>query len=94
MHPGSRVLELGSAPGGWTQVIVDATNSKPGNPMILAIDRDHMDPVIGSKFVKIDIQSPETKEIIKEFFKQDAVDVVRLVSLKRWPYHSPPNDDF
>jgi 23S rRNA U2552 (ribose-2'-O)-methylase RlmE/FtsJ len=37
--------------------------------MVLAIDRDHMDPVNGAKFHQGDIKDPIVQEIISEFFK-------------------------
>jgi 23S rRNA (uridine2552-2'-O)-methyltransferase len=40
------VIDLGAAPGGWTQVAVECVKSKPDSPLVLAIDRDEMPNVI------------------------------------------------
>lgn len=55
-----KVLELGSAPGGWTQVAVEFTKSTQKKPTVLAIDRDHMDDVDGSTFFQGDILDKKT----------------------------------
>ncbi|KAL4442318.1 hypothetical protein ABPG74_005659 [Tetrahymena malaccensis] len=73
---GQKVLELGSAPGGWTQVAVEFTKSNEKKPTVLAIDRDFMDPVQGAVFYQGDINDKKTQVYIPEFFKLEPVDVV------------------
>ncbi|KAL4479469.1 hypothetical protein ABPG72_011791 [Tetrahymena utriculariae] len=73
---GQKVLELGSAPGGWTQVAVEFTKSSEKKPTVLAIDRDFMDPVQGAVFYQGDINDKKTQVYIPEFFKLEPVDVV------------------
>lgn len=51
LKPGMRVLDLGAAPGGWTQVAVERI--KPDG-MIVAIDLLDMDPVSGAQVLKLD----------------------------------------
>jgi len=50
LRPKTRVLELGCAPGGWTQVAVDAVKSKDDKPIVFAIDTRHMLSIIGADF--------------------------------------------
>ncbi|MDE0334193.1 MAG: RlmE family RNA methyltransferase [Defluviicoccus sp.] len=48
---GARVLDLGAAPGGWTQVAVERA---PGG-RVLALDRVEMDPVAGAEVRTVDL---------------------------------------
>lgn len=54
IKPGLRVIDLGAAPGGWTQVAVERTGSREGDIRVVAIDYLDMDPVPGSTFLKLD----------------------------------------
>jgi 23S rRNA (uridine2552-2'-O)-methyltransferase len=53
-HRGQRVVDLGAAPGGWSQVAVQATGSTDANPLIAAIDYLEMDQIPGVAFLKKD----------------------------------------
>lgn len=53
LRPGGRVLDLGAAPGGWTQVAVERT--APGG-RVVAVDLLPMDPVPGATIVQGDFQ--------------------------------------
>ena len=61
----SNVLDLGSAPGGWTQV----TKKIVVKGKILSIDIKDMEPVEKVKFIKCNIFEENTKDIIKDYFK-------------------------
>ena len=50
---GARVVDLGAAPGGWTQVAVRA-----GAARVVAVDLLAMDPVPGSEFLPGDFTEP------------------------------------
>jgi len=68
---GSRVLDLGASPGGWSQVAKEIAG--PGG-RIVAVDLVHMDPVEGVKFILGDIEAPETLERVQEISQEyDAV---------------------
>jgi 23S rRNA (uridine2552-2'-O)-methyltransferase len=49
IHPGARVLDLGAAPGGWTQVAV-----KRGAASVLAVDLLPIDPISGAMIIQGD----------------------------------------
>jgi 23S rRNA (uridine2552-2'-O)-methyltransferase len=70
------VIDLGAAPGGWTQVAVEKTGSSTSRTSVLAIDRDSMHAVPGAHFILGDIEDDKTRVQIKEFFKMEPVDVV------------------
>ena len=60
----SHLLDLGSSPGGWTQV----ANNIVSDGRILAVDIKDMEPVKNVKFLKSDILNESTKnEVIKYF---------------------------
>ena len=44
---GMRVVDLGAAPGGWSQIAATATGSTDANPLIVGIDYLEMDPIPG-----------------------------------------------
>ena len=64
LKPGLRIVDLGSAPGGWCQVSAARTRSDDENPLVVAIDYLEMDPVPGTKFLK------------KDFLEDDAPDAL------------------
>ena len=67
----SNLLDLGSCPGGWTQVAKSIiTEGK-----ILAIDIKNMDQIQNVKFLKRDILKEETKNEVIVFFNRN-LDVI------------------
>ena len=67
----SYILDLGSAPGSWSQVASKIANKGK----ILSIDIKRMEPVNNVCFVKSDIFNPSTKAKIESFF-QRKIDVI------------------
>ena len=57
IRPGARVLDLGAAPGGWTQVAV-----KRGAASVLAVDLLPIDPIEGSVIIQGDFMHPAMPE--------------------------------
>ena len=73
LTPGSIVLDLGSAPGGWSQVaaeLVDSSNSSTSSVKgkVIAIDIQEMDQVPGVDFFQCNLLNIETLEGISDFF--------------------------
>jgi 23S rRNA (uridine2552-2'-O)-methyltransferase len=60
----SNLLDLGSAPGGWSQVANDIIS----NGKILAVDIKDMEPVKNVKFIKSDILDESTKNRVIKYF--------------------------
>ncbi len=54
LAPGKRVVDLGAAPGGWSQVAAARTASSDANPLVVALDYLDMDPIPGVKILKKD----------------------------------------
>src|SRR5215470_8713838 len=59
LRPGKRVVDLGCAPGGWTQVAVERVKPRPGQGAVIGIDILAMDPVPGAAIVTLDFLDPE-----------------------------------
>ena len=60
----SNLLDLGSSPGGWSQV----ANNIISDGKILAIDIKDMEPIKNVKFIKSDILIEETKNTVIKYF--------------------------
>ncbi len=54
MRPGQRVVDLGAAPGGWSQVAAARVGSTEAEPRVVAIDYLSMDPLPGVSVVQKD----------------------------------------
>jgi 23S rRNA (uridine2552-2'-O)-methyltransferase len=62
---GGRVLDLGAAPGGWTQVAVDKVGSKQGGGgTVIAVDIQEVEPVPGAVHITGDIYDADIDDRI------------------------------
>jgi 23S rRNA (uridine2552-2'-O)-methyltransferase len=61
IHRGARVVDLGAAPGGWTQVA-----ARRGAAQVVAVDLLPMDPVPGSVVLGGDFIEPDVQERLIE----------------------------
>src|SRR2546421_12200799 len=62
LKPGARVLDLGAAPGGWSQVALARVGAKGG---VLGVDILDIDPMAGVKLMKLDLMSAEAPAAIR-----------------------------
>jgi 23S rRNA (uridine2552-2'-O)-methyltransferase len=74
LKPGARVVDLGAAPGGWTQVAA-AQVLKGGKGKIVGIDILEMEPVPGAEILHLDFMADEAPERLKASLQGEA-DVV------------------
>jgi 23S rRNA (uridine2552-2'-O)-methyltransferase len=58
LRPGARVVDLGAAPGGWTQVAVAAVKA-PARGRVVALDLAPMQPVAGAHILTLDFWARE-----------------------------------
>ncbi len=72
IRPGSTVLDLGAAPGGWSQVISQLAGP---SARVVAVDIQSMAPIPGVQVMRADITDPNCTGRIQEALGQDA-DVV------------------
>lgn len=54
LRPGLRIVDLGAAPGGWTQVAVQRVGSATSEGRVVAIDYLPVDPIPGSTILELD----------------------------------------
>jgi 23S rRNA (uridine2552-2'-O)-methyltransferase len=65
LKPGMRVVDLGAAPGGWSQVAAKRVGAADGKGRVAAIDLLEMEPVPGVAFQKLDFLDPSAPETLK-----------------------------
>jgi len=66
LGPGQRIVDLGAAPGGWSQVAAQRTRAKEGAGRVIAIDLLDMMPIEGVEFRRLDFHAPDTPEQVRE----------------------------
>jgi 23S rRNA (uridine2552-2'-O)-methyltransferase len=76
LKPGRRVVDLGAAPGGWSQVAAARVRSSAAKPLIVAIDYLGMDPISGVAVLERDFLDPDAPELIKRALGGEKADVV------------------
>jgi 23S rRNA (uridine2552-2'-O)-methyltransferase len=59
---GMRVIDLGAAPGSWSQVTAQRVGAAQGRGRVVAIDLLDMDPIPGVNFVRLDFLSPDAPQ--------------------------------
>lgn len=66
LKPGARVVDLGAAPGGWSQVAAARVGAAEGKGRVVAVDLLPMDPISGVDIVELDLLSREAPERLKQ----------------------------
>ena len=72
---GQRIIDLGAAPGGWTQVAVERTKPRSSGARIVAVDIQPLEPVEGATVLELDVLQPDAPARIREVLGR-AADVV------------------
>jgi 23S rRNA (uridine2552-2'-O)-methyltransferase len=69
LRPGARVIDLGAAPGGWSQVASERVRASAGEGRgggrVVAIDLLDMAPIAGVDFIALDFLDPSAPERIE-----------------------------
>lgn len=76
LKSGQRVVDLGAAPGGWSQIAASKVKSLEGQGQVVAIDYLHVDPIPGVDFVQLDFTDPGAEDKLKSMLKGGGADVV------------------
>ncbi len=74
LKKGGRVVDLGAAPGGWSQLAAKRVGA-PEQGKVVAIDILPMEPVAGVEFAQLDFLDPSAPDKLKAMLGGDA-DVV------------------
>lgn len=73
VRPGMVIVDLGAAPGGWSQYAAKVLN---GKGFIVAIDLLPMDPIVGVEFIQGDFREPEALQSLQNILAGRPVDLV------------------
>jgi 23S rRNA (uridine2552-2'-O)-methyltransferase len=73
LKPGARVLDLGAAPGGWSEI---AARRVGANGRVVALDLLDMKPIPGVEFLKLDFLDQAAPERLKATLGGRNADVV------------------
>ncbi|MGA0593598.1 RlmE family RNA methyltransferase [Enterovirga sp. CN4-39] len=66
LKPGGRVVDLGAAPGGWSQIAAQRVGRPAGKGRVVGIDLLDMDPLPGVDFEKLDFMEEHAPDRLKE----------------------------
>ena len=67
LKPGMKVVDLGAAPGGWTQIAVDAVRAdQPGGGSVVGIDILEWETVAGATCLTLDFTDESAPRLLKE----------------------------
>ena len=61
LKPGRRVVDLGAAPGGWSQVAADRVGA---NGAVIALDLSDMAPIAGVEFIQLDFTAAGAEQAL------------------------------
>lgn len=78
LKPGLNVVDLGAAPGGWSQIAAKIIKSDADNAKnyLIALDLLEMDHIPGVRSIQNDFQKEETREMISQLLDGQKVDIV------------------
>ncbi|MEM7426767.1 MAG: RlmE family RNA methyltransferase [Pseudomonadota bacterium] len=66
LKPGARVVDLGAAPGGWSEVAAKRVQSDGGEGVVVAIDLHDIEPIAGVNFLHADFYDDDAPERLKD----------------------------
>jgi 23S rRNA (uridine2552-2'-O)-methyltransferase len=64
---GERIVDLGAAPGGWSQVAAARVGSYEGRGRVIAIDLLELDPIEGVEFRQMDFHDSKAPDQLREW---------------------------
>jgi 23S rRNA (uridine2552-2'-O)-methyltransferase len=76
LQPGQKIVDLGAAPGGWSQAAAKKVGSAGGKGKVVGIDLLDIEPIAGVDFAVQDFLSPEAPERLKAMLGGEADGVI------------------
>ncbi|QRN40719.1 MAG: 23S rRNA methyltransferase [Neisseriaceae bacterium] len=73
LKPNLKIVDLGSAPGSWSQVAIQRTQ---GKGTIIALDILEMDPIQGVHFIQGDFTKLSVLKTLETYLNNDELDLV------------------
>ena len=65
IKPGARIVDLGAAPGGWTQIAVERARTRDGRGQLIAVDLSPMQPFAGAEILQLDFLDADAPQRIR-----------------------------
>jgi 23S rRNA (uridine2552-2'-O)-methyltransferase len=66
LRPGRRVLDLGAAPGGWSQLAADRVGAAQSKGRVVAIDLLPIDPIAGVDILQMDFFDASAPALLRQ----------------------------
>ena len=66
LKPGGRVVDLGAAPGGWTQVAVERVRPQQSGGVVVGLDITPVEPVAGATVLAKDFYDDDAPAVLEE----------------------------
>ncbi len=66
LKPGGRVVDLGAAPGGWTQVAVERVKPGKGGGVVVGIDLTPVEPIAGATVLAKDFYDDDAPAVLEQ----------------------------
>lgn len=76
LKPGMRVVDLGAAPGGWSQVAARAVSPEGREGKVVAVDISEMEPLPGVEVIRLDFLEPGAPQRVREALEGGLADAV------------------
>lgn len=76
LKPGMTVVDLGAAPGGWSQIAAERVGSAEGRGQVLAVDLAAIEPLPGVEALALDVSASDAPAAIRAQLKGGRADVV------------------
>ena len=76
LKPGGVIIDLGAAPGGWSQVAAERVGSANGQGVVVALDLQEIDPIPGVTTLQADFMEQEGLERLRVEIRDRKADVV------------------
>jgi 23S rRNA (uridine2552-2'-O)-methyltransferase len=76
MRPGMRVVDLGAAPGGWSQIAAERVRAVAGEGQVIGIDYLDVEPLPGVTLLKLDFMEESAEAELKSLLRDGGADLV------------------
>lgn len=76
LKPGGKIVDLGAAPGGWSQIAAERVKAQEGRGLVIAIDMHGMDPLPGVVIFKKDFLEDDAPALLIDALGGDKADAV------------------
>ncbi|MGH6842665.1 MAG: SAM-dependent methyltransferase, partial [Methylocella sp.] len=67
LKQGQTIVDLGAAPGGWSQVAARKACAEQGRGRVIGIDLVEIEPMPGAEFKVLDFTAPDAPELLKNW---------------------------